>query len=132
MTSLSYQFTDELSLMVRGAYDGSNTGYEQRLYNDTFVRAPNGRFSVSKGHTMELNGDFLLSYNKELNSDWNINANIGGNMKVQRNTSTSSNTGLALLVPNFFAMSNTLQVISSYNQGNNMNINSLYAFGQVS
>lgn len=132
MTSLAYQFTDDLSLMIRGAYDGSNTGYEQRLYNDTFVRAPNGRFTVSKGHAMEWNGDFLLSYNKQLSSDWNINANIGGNMKSLRNTSTSSNTGLALLVPNFFAMSNTLQVVSSYNQGDNMNINSLYAFGQIS
>ncbi|WP_257657145.1 SusC/RagA family TonB-linked outer membrane protein [Parapedobacter lycopersici] len=132
MTSLSYQFTDDLSLMIRGAYDGSNTASEERLYNDTFVRAPNGRFSVSKGQAMEWNGDFLLSYNKQLNSDWNINANVGGNMKSLRNTSTSSNTGLALLVPNFFAMSNTLQVVSSYNQGDNMNINSLYAFGQVS
>src|SRR5690606_29959323 len=79
MTSLPYQFTDELSLMVRGAYDGSNTGYEQPLYNATFVRAPNGRFTVSKGQTMEWNGDFLLGYNKQLNSDWSVNANVGGN-----------------------------------------------------
>ena len=131
MTSLSYQFTDELSLMVRGAYDGANTGYEQRLYNDTFVRAPSGRFSVSKAHDMEWNGDFLLSYAKELNSDWNISANIGGSMKSLRNSTTSSNTGTALLVPNFFAISNTSDVVATYNQGNSMNINSLYAFGQV-
>lgn len=131
MASLSYQFTDDLSFMVRGGYDGANTGYEQRLYNDTFVRAPNGKFSVRKGQEMEWNGDFLLSYKKQLESDWNISANIGGSTKALRNSSMSSNTGSALLVPNFFAISNTSNVVSSYSQGSNMNVNSLYAFAQV-
>lgn len=131
MSSMSYQFSDDLSLMVRGSYDGSNTGYEQRLYNNTFVRAENGRFSVSKGNSVEWNSDMLLSYNKRINEDWKFSTNFGGGMKSRRNTSTSSNTGLALLIPNFFAISNTLQAISSYNQGNNMNINSLYVFGQI-
>src|SRR5690606_8956919 len=38
MTSLTYDFTDAISLMVRGSYDGINNSVEESLYNNTFVR----------------------------------------------------------------------------------------------
>src|SRR5690606_20248590 len=107
MASLTYDFSDALSLMLRGAFDGASGSNEEKLYNDNYADAPFGMFEVGKDEAMEFNADFLLTYSRILTENLDIQANLGGNIKRQRNSSVSSNTGEAMIVPNFFSLSNT-------------------------
>ncbi|WP_158856127.1 SusC/RagA family TonB-linked outer membrane protein [Lunatibacter salilacus] len=129
-TSLSYELAEGLSILARAAMDRSFGGSTNTEYNDSYIIAQNGRFSVGTSEAMEINTDFLISYEKTLSQDWFFNVNVGGNARKDRNTGLSSNTGNQLVVPNFFALGNTQQVVSSYNIGSPRDVNSLYAFGQ--
>jgi TonB-linked SusC/RagA family outer membrane protein len=132
MASLTYQIADGLSLMVRSSYDRIDQTDQQKDYNGTLVRALYGRYYVTKGQNYEFNSDFLLSFEKSLSKDWSVDAHVGGNIKKQLlNESLSSNTGDALLVPNFFSLSNTNLPVTSYDPGAPINIQSLYAFGKL-
>ncbi|HEX5555788.1 MAG TPA: SusC/RagA family TonB-linked outer membrane protein [Chitinophagaceae bacterium] len=131
LVSLTYKFTDDLNLMVRTAYDRIDETFEQSDYNGTLVRALYGRYTVTKSNSYEFNSDFLLSYKKQLSSDWNLDLHAGGNIKKVGNESLSSNTGDAMLVPNFFTLSNTNFPATNFNPGEPINIQSFYAFGKI-
>lgn len=131
LASLRYQLTDELSILGRSAIDRSFGSNDTRLYNDTYIIAQNGRFSQARSDSYEWNSDFLITYNKTINSSWAINLNVGGNARKNRNSGLSANTGPGLTVPNFFALGNTQQVLATHDVGGPSNNNSLYAFGQV-
>ncbi len=131
LTSLTYKFTDDLNLMARVSYDRIDGKFEQIDYNGTLVRAPYGRYYITSTDQFQFNSDFLLSYKKKLNADWDLSANAGGNIKRIGNSNLSSNTGDALSVPNFFSLSNTTLPVTSYNPGSPSNIQSLYAFAKL-
>ncbi len=132
MSSLTYDFSDALSLMVRGAYDGSYRKIERRFYTDTYIVGDNGRYDVINSDGRELNVDFLLSYTQGIAEDWIINTNFGGNLLQARNSSINSNTGSqGLTVPNLFALSNTQSIAVSQSIGSPRDVHSLYAFGQI-
>ena len=131
LASATYDVTESLSLLIRGAYDEQVGDNETKLYNDTYIVADNGRYAVSKSNASEWNGDFLVSYDQEISPALSFDVNFGGNIQQQRNTALFSNTGDALTVPNFFAISNTQNVVASQSVGSPMDMQSLYAFGQV-
>lgn len=132
LTSLSYQFSDAFRLMVRGSYDGTYGGTEERVYNDNYGGFRDGQYNVGKSSSSEFNSDFLASFNKGFASEWNIDVSVGGNIKIQRNSSVELSTGQAMIVPNFFAITNTNLPVVTHNPGLNQDIHSLYAFGQLS
>lgn len=131
MTSLSYEFSKDLKFMVRGAYDGVNSNSEDKISKDFYSRFPNGSYSVAKSNSYLFNGDFLASYTKKINNNWDFSANAGGNTQKRRNNSLSSTTGTGMVVQDFWTISNTLTPVTSANPGPNVDINSLYAFAQV-
>ncbi|HRE51977.1 MAG TPA: SusC/RagA family TonB-linked outer membrane protein [Flavitalea sp.] len=128
LTSLKYDFTKEFNIMARASFDGGGGFSHLKTYNDTYNRGNFGRYTVELNNGMLFNGDFLATYTKNINQDWNITANAGGNIRKQRTEALSSNTGPALTVPNFFALSNTQQVVSTFGVGAPSDIHSLYAF----
>ncbi|MEX1062505.1 MAG: SusC/RagA family TonB-linked outer membrane protein, partial [Balneolaceae bacterium] len=128
LASLTYDITESVSLMARAAYDGVNTTYERRLWNDDFG---DGQYQMDTGNSLEWNGDFLLSYTEDLSDEWSVDANVGGNLKQRRNSSLSANTGSALLVPNHFTLLNSNDPSASQSLGSPSDIQSLYSFGQV-
>lgn len=130
-TSLTYQLAEGLSVLGRAALDRSFGSNWEKLYSDSYIIAENGRYSVGSSENMEINTDFLVTYEKALSDDWYFNINVGGNSRISRNTSLSSNTGPALTVPNFFALQNTQQVVSSRGVGSPRDVNSLYSFAQL-
>jgi TonB-linked SusC/RagA family outer membrane protein len=131
MVSLSYDFTKDLSLMVRGSYDRLDDNQQEKDYYGTLVRAPQGMFSVSSFYNYDLNTDFLLSYSKALNEDWKFDVHAGGNLKKFNSDSLVTSTGVAMLIPNFFSLSNTNLPATSFSSGAPENIQSLYAFGNI-
>jgi TonB-linked SusC/RagA family outer membrane protein len=131
-TSLSYELAEGLTILARAALDRSIGGSTEKLYNDSYVIAQNGRFTIGTSEGREINTDFLISYNKSISQDWAFNINVGGNARKNRNSSLTSHTGPALTIPNFFALQNTQQVVSTHGVGGPKDVNSLYAFGQLS
>lgn len=128
MASLTYDIAKDLKFMARVSFDKVYNGNEEKLSRDFYARALNGRYTVSKGNSSLFNGDVLMSYNKKINKDWNFDANIGGNIRNDRNSSMSSNTGVGMIVPDFWTLSNTLDGFTSNNPGPNMDVHSVYAF----
>lgn len=129
--SLKYDLTPELSVMVRSSMDRLFGQSEERLYSDSYIVADNGRFTVGQSEGLEWNNDVLISYNKDLGADWALSLNAGANNRIERNSGLSSNTNVALTIPNFFALGNTQNVASTHNVGSPRDVNSVYGFGQL-
>src|SRR5699024_7700923 len=131
LASLTYNITDNIEFMARSALDRSNGKEEQRIYNDTYIDDPFGRYERSNNTGYEWNSDFLLTYQRSFSEDWSVDLNFGGSLKKERNNVISANTGDGLIVPNFFALSNTQKVEASENIGAPRNVQSLYGFATV-
>lgn len=131
LASLTYNLTENLSLMGRAAYDGRQNSWERRDMNESFGSIMAGWYQVNENNSLEFNSDFLLSYTEDLTPDWSLSANVGGNYKQRRNTSFTANTGDGLIVPNFFTLSNTSLASVSRSIGSPMDIASLYSFGEI-
>lgn len=131
MSSLSYDFTDALKLMVRTSYDGASGTQEEELHNNTFVRALDGRYTFGKTNAYLLNGDFLASYKHDFAHDITASVNAGGSVLERRNNSVSSNTGSSMIIPNFFTLSNTNLPVTTNDPGLSSDIQSLYAFANI-
>ena len=129
--SLKYDFTSDLSLMLRTAIDRINGATDFRQWNDNYVIADQGRYSVGQSQELEWNSDLLLTYQKYLTDDLFLSVSAGANARQERNTSLNSNTGDFLIVPNFFALGNTQLVNSNYFVGEPRDVNSVYAFAQI-
>lgn len=132
MSSLFYDFTDDLTLMVRGSYDVTNTTVEEKLFSDTYNAAPDGRYDLDKSESSLFNGEFLLSYAKDISENWDFNINVGSSTRMLRDNTLSFTTGKAgLALPNFFSTNNAVLPVSNYNPGYNSDLQSVYAFGQI-
>ncbi len=126
--SLTYDFTNELSLMVRTGLDqATNKAKVSRYAATAILNQDFGSYSESIGERTELNSDFLLSYNKAIGEDFKVNVNLGGNALVQKNTSLSS--GGTLSRRNYFALTN-LQNASVTPDFSHKEVNSLYGSAQ--
>lgn len=130
MLALKYSLTDKIDLQVRSAIDKIARSSEQRFYNDSYIIADNGSFSVSKGDNLEWNNDVLLTYKDYLTDDLSLSLSAGANSRKERGTTlnSSSQGGAGLIVPNLFGLGNTGDVQSNYNIGGPRDVNSVYAF----
>ena len=127
--SATYDLTDDLSFMVRGGRDFfSEYRFIKRAYSTQ--RFPNGQYREDKINFNETNIDFLLNYDKQINDDWYVNANIGGNRMVQRNHFNSLMAN-KLLLPGIYSLNNADGPLVSRSDRPERQINSLYAFAQI-
>jgi len=129
-TSLNYQLFDGLNILGRAALDRSNRANNEKMYADSYVFANNGRFGIGSAESLEINTDVLITYDKALSQNWQLNLTAGANSRINRNSTLNSNTGSALTVPNLFFLSNTQQVVSTHNVGLPKNVNSVFGSAQ--
>jgi outer membrane receptor protein involved in Fe transport len=129
-TSLNFELAEGLNILGRAAIDRSFSKNTEKLYADTYVIAQNGRFTVGNAESMELNTDFLITYDKDFGQDWQMNLTAGGNSRFNRNSGLTSNTGTALTVPNLFYLGNTQLVASTHNVGGPKDVHSLFGNAQ--
>ncbi len=127
--SATYDFTDDLSLMVRAGRDFfSEYRFMKRAYSTQ--RFPNGQYREDKINFQETNIDFLLNYNKQINNDWYVNANFGGNRMIQENHFNSLMAN-KLLLPEVYSFNNADGPLVSRSDRPERQINSLYGFAQI-
>lgn len=127
--ALSYFFTDELSLMVRTGTDLLNERRtNQRTPGSNAYRS--GMYRLDKNQFQEVNADFLLTYDKNINSDWTVKLSAGGNQmrQVRQNLSSRANE---LNIPGIYNLGNSRIPVENIQFDSEYRINSLYAFGQV-
>src|SRR5690606_17899255 len=85
--NLNYDFTDHLSLMLRGGMDLYNDFRPQQWAVST-VGVENGRYQEVKQFFEERNYDFLLTYKNHIGEDFNYSISGGGNqLKVRTRNS---------------------------------------------
>ena len=127
---VDFKLTDELSLMVRSGLDLFN---ELRTGRRAFStqRFPRGQYREDDIYFREQNTDFLLTYNKELNSIFQFGASIGANLRQEENRykRTSAN---ALSVPGIYNFGNAAEPLSKNQFNDEREVQSLYGFFNLS
>lgn len=127
---LKYDFTKWLSLQFRTATDWSN---ERREYRRAFStqRFPFGQYREVGIVNEERNSDFLLSINKNINSDFDFSATLGGNSMRQVSRFNESVAG-QLNIPGIYSLNNSRIALVSQQNNVAKKINSLYGSAGVS
>ncbi|MEZ4953247.1 MAG: SusC/RagA family TonB-linked outer membrane protein [Saprospiraceae bacterium] len=128
--SAKYKITNDLSFMLRGGRDFfQEYRFIKRAYSTQ--RFPTGQYREDKINFNETNLDFLLSYDKQVNSDWHVNANFGGNRMIQRNhfNAVAANS---LLIPEVYSFTNANGPLIQAIDRPERQINSLYGFAELS
>lgn len=128
--TLKYQLTKNLSILGRAAFDRNVTNFEERLANDTYIIADAGDYKTTNTFNQNVNTDFLLTYEKEINNDWKFNANFGGQYSATENKIVFTQNG-GLNVANIFSLDNASS-LSGTTTFEPTEVNSLYGFGQIS
>ncbi|HPI06419.1 MAG TPA: SusC/RagA family TonB-linked outer membrane protein [Saprospiraceae bacterium] len=128
--ALTYDFTTDLSLMVRSGTDVSNEFRTRRRAYST-QRFQRGSYREERVGFTEINTDFLLNYRKNLTEKLDLNVGVGGN--AMRQTGKFSDViAPELAVPGIYTLGNSrvaLQNLTSV-PSTQKRINSLYATAQ--
>jgi outer membrane receptor protein involved in Fe transport len=125
----NYEFTDELSLMLR---TGQDFFIDNRVSKRVFTtqRFPFGMFREDDEFFQERNSDFLLTYDKDISTDWAFTISAGGNIMNQQRRFTSSIAN-ELAVPNVYSLANAKTPVQSSQFDTEKEIHSLYGMAQI-
>lgn len=104
--SLNYQVLDNLSILARVSKDSYDQLFETRVAVGSFQTPSYSKYLGSYGET---NYDLLANYNVRLSRDFGLKALLGGNVRQDVNSSTSAATSGGLVVPDFYALSNSVK-----------------------
>jgi TonB-linked SusC/RagA family outer membrane protein len=126
--SMSYQFTDNLSLQVRAGTDVNNELRERKRAFST-QRFPFGAYRIEELFFEERNMDVLLNYNKNLSPNFTMNFSLGGNLmrQVRRELDVQAPQ---LLIPGIYNLSNTRVELQQADFKSERRINSIYGQAQ--
>ncbi len=127
--SLTYDFTEWMSIMLRSGTDISNDFRARRRAYST-QRFPRGSYREEKLFFAETNSDFLLSINPKSQGNFTITGALGGNMMRQQ-SNYSDVFAPELAVPGVYNLTNSRVALQSGNFRSEKRINSLYATTQV-
>jgi len=128
--SINYQFNDELSLMLRTGMDQSHERRDTRRSHGTNAYQQ-GMYRLEKNMFRERNSDFLLTYQKQVNNDWDFKVSAGGNQMRQWQEDLSTTAG-QLSVPGIYNLGNSSLPLAGSQFDSKYAINSIYGFTQAS
>ncbi len=124
--SMNYKITSNLSALVRFTLDSySETREERRAVGS--ISAPFGvpsagevtpadqasGYGRAERNYSESNVDFILTYNKDLNKDLNLNVMAGTNYRKNQLTEIRSSTNGGLIIPGLYSLSNAPSTLTS-------------------
>jgi hypothetical protein len=125
----NYQFTDWLSAFVRTGTDFySNNNTSRTAQGD--IDNPFGSYGETNLTFSEVNTDFLISINKDINEDLAFSLNLGGN-RMDQKTNQSTGNADELAVPGVYTLNNSRVPLRTTSTWRHKRINSLYFSGQV-
>lgn len=106
---VTYTVMKDLDVTVRAAIDWANDTRTQQRPFDT-NRLPKGMFRQQDIVSREINSDFLVKYKKDINSDFDINASLGGSI-LKNHYNRSSVYADSLLFPGVFTFANSASTL---------------------
>ncbi|MFC5284422.1 SusC/RagA family TonB-linked outer membrane protein [Pedobacter alpinus] len=121
----NYNFTKELSLLVRTSLD---FGYEQRSQErpyDAGSRLPRGSYRTQNIYSQEATTDFLLKYNKKVSKDFDLSLTVGGS-NLQNNYNKDELRADSLTFPGKYNLANAAGPLVTIPDKSQYVINSFY------
>lgn len=114
--SVKYDFSQWLSLEVRGNTDRVADVWERDLYSGTnpvLVTGNNGSFSASNQTFTQTYGDAILNFKVPMRSAFKLNGLLGTSITNQNTVGESYGPGLGLSIPNVFILQNVVTSTTS-------------------
>jgi TonB-linked SusC/RagA family outer membrane protein len=125
--SATYKFTNSLSLMLRASIDLNDDVREtKRPWDASGNKFAQGSYRVGDIRSYEINGDFMLRYDKKISNDFHINATLGGSQMVNRYNKLETRAD-GLTIPNVYRLENNRTPLVYVVDTARYNINSFYA-----
>lgn len=107
---VNYKVASFLNILGRVSKDDYNTIVETR-YDVGSAGTP--QYGKNLQTYDETNYDLLINFDKNISSDLNLKALLGGNVRQNNISSTTAVTNGGLVVPGFFALSNSVKTPSA-------------------
>lgn len=126
----TYDFTNDFKGFVRVGSDQVNQKTE-RVENPGHWYYQSGRFSYNNYKTGETNADFLLMYNKEVASKFNVSVNAGGNWRLTT-IEQQGVRGENFKIPSKSIVSSASILSPTYEPTKKKKVTSLYASAEFS
>jgi TonB-linked SusC/RagA family outer membrane protein len=113
LVSLKYQITLALSVQARTSLDYYTDASQEEDYSGSFwLTKPGGNYVINKESNRQFNNDLLISYVKDLSSNFNLNLNAGVSIEQFNFENTNTNSG-GLNIANGFFLGNALSPVST-------------------
>lgn len=125
----TYNFTDNLSLMVRTSLDMGYDARSQQRPKDT-QNFKDGMYRTQNIFTQEINADFLLNYKKNLSNKFKTNFSLGGST-LKNSYNKDEIRADALFAPGIFNFANSMNVPLSYVTKSKYGVSGLYGLASV-
>lgn len=103
---LNYELTSWLSVLGRFGFDNYKEMREERLAYGTAGNAQ-GEYNLENIDVSENNYDLILSIDKDLTEDINLNANVGWNLRVETLERSDITTNGGLKIPGLYTLANS-------------------------
>ncbi len=127
--SMTYQFNDNLDLLVRTGMDQSSERRDSRRTPGSNA-FPQGMYLQDRLFFQERNTDFLLTWKKQLHHDISVRVSGGGNQMEQREEDLTAYAG-QLSVPGIYNLGNSSIPLVNQQNDSKYQINSLYGSANV-
>ncbi len=130
--SVTFDFTDWLTGTLRSGTDWTKTGRKRTIAPNPLTSdyRANGGFSTVDILRRETNTDFMLTANRSLSSDFDLEASFGGNRR-EALTQSASQTVRDLVVPYVFDLDNAATTPLPGDYTGRSRVNSLYGVARL-
>lgn len=110
-----YAFTKSLSLQTRLGYDMTNDrSLSVTPYGTAYSNSGSGALNgFSQSQRIEMNTDALLNFNKDVTSDFNVNASVGANYR-KATYEINGTSGNIFIIPYLYTPSNVKNKVPIY------------------
>ncbi len=126
---VNYKILNNLSAFIRTGIDNySNLNTGRTAFGD--IDNPYGYYNEDLSTFREITNDFLVMYNTEINTDFTMNANVGGSA-MKQNYHETFGAADELAVAGVYTLANSRVPIRATSFERNKSINSLYGSAQL-
>jgi len=122
----AFSFTKEISLQLRTAMDFTYDQRAQERPYDAGTKLPKGSFRTQNIFSQEITNDFLLKYDKKINSDFDLTTTLGGSM-LRNKYNKDEVRADSLTYPGVYTFANSAGPLVTMPVKSEYAINSLYA-----
>lgn len=128
--SATYNFTNDLSLMLRSSLDLSQDSRSQQRPWDT-QKFPEGMYRTQNIYGREVTNDFLVRYNREISSKFEAGLSVGGS-RMYNIYNRDELRADKLTYPGIYSFANSKESPVAYPRRMEYAVNSLYGLAQLS